>query len=158
MGDRLLLTSLSLVGPCKHQWSFFARPYQQYVRCRIQVSVCEPLGSVLWRPAQFQQQSLEYDIRPSLFTYPLISPKQRWQVFLSLELVHLRHVRRLNFVCNLILSRWRLQTSTGYKGLMVIVVIFTLRIVQRLDSAWRLEIVKRFRKGLTNFSRNKTKR
>ncbi len=44
--DGLLFTSLSLAGPCKHQWSLCTRPYQQYVRCRVQVSVCEPLGSV----------------------------------------------------------------------------------------------------------------
>ncbi len=46
VGDGLLFTSLSLAGPCKRQWSFFARPNQQYVRCRVQVSVCEPLGYV----------------------------------------------------------------------------------------------------------------
>ncbi len=36
VGDGLLFTSLSLAGPCKRQWSFFARPCQQYVRCRRQ--------------------------------------------------------------------------------------------------------------------------
>ncbi len=97
VGNRLLFTSLSLAGPCKHQRSFFARPYQQYVRCRIQVSVCEPLGSVLQRPAQFQQQNLEYDLHPSLFMFSLISPKQRLQVF---QVLNSSTSVTSNFFCN----------------------------------------------------------
>ncbi len=97
VGDGLLFTSLSLAGPCKHEWSLFTRPYLQYVRCRVQVSVCEALGSILERPAQFQQQSLEYDLHPSLFTFPLISPKQRKQIF---EVFNSSTSVTSNFFCN----------------------------------------------------------
>ncbi len=97
MGDGLLFTSLSLAGPCKHQWSFFARPYQQYIRCCVQVSVCEPLRSVFITSCQFQQQSLEYDLRPFLFAYPLISPKQRLHVF---EVLNSSTSVTSNFFCN----------------------------------------------------------
>ncbi len=97
VGDGLLFTSLSLAGPCKHQWSLFTRPNQQFVRCRIQSLSANRLVLFLWRPAQFQQQSQENDIRPSLFTYPLISPKQRLQVF---EILNSSTSVTSNFFCN----------------------------------------------------------
>ena len=81
MGDRLLFTSFSLAGPCKHQWSLCTRPYQQYVRCRVQVSVCEPLGSVFTMSYTIPTIELRIHFHPSLFTNPLISPKQRLQIF-----------------------------------------------------------------------------
>ncbi len=55
------------------------------------------LDLFLQRPAQFQQHSQEYDTRPSLFTYPLISPKQRLQVF---EVFKSSTTVTSNFFCN----------------------------------------------------------
>ncbi len=88
MGDGLIFTSLSLIGPCKHQWSLFTRPYQQYVCCRVQVSVCEPLESV---STSCTVPTIEPRIRPLSVSLHVSTHFAKAEVtrFLSLELVHL---------------------------------------------------------------------
>ena len=94
MGDGLIFTSLSLIGPCKHQWSLFTRPYQQYVCCRVQVSVCEPLESV---STSCTVPTIEPRIRPLSVSLHVSTHFAKAEVtrFWSLELVHLRHVKLL---------------------------------------------------------------
>ena len=81
LGDGLLFTSLSLAGPCKHQCSLFARPNQQHVCCRVQVSICEPLGSVFMTSCTVPKA--EPGIRPPSVSLHVSThfAKERLQVF-----------------------------------------------------------------------------